>query len=354
MPVSDLTAQLPFQGYQNQANAFSGYGGNPSAAAANLGPAYASNFNTSANLNNAILQGTQTGYQNLRGQLDQQYGDIYGKFQNLYGDVLGRIAGTNQTNMQDINTAYNAQAGNTTQSLISRGLGNSTVLDSMQRGVEADRQRALTASQNQFTQLGAGYASAIGGQGLQSQQQGAQTQANLGSQQLQFLGSTQAPYPNAGMYSQMAQMYGAQQEADKNRQQAASLMRPPTGFAQGGMGVGSGSGNNTPFKGPPPGFGSSLMSGNTGGYGGFGSFGGYGQQQTYTPDPNLGFSGGNYQAPENPGAQYGYSDPQAMAAIGGGAIGAMGWGGYGSPMGGGGTSYYDAGAGAMVDPFQGY
>ncbi len=330
MAVSDLTAQLPYQALASQANAFSGFGGNPAAAASNLGPAYAGNYNAALNLNQGILQGTQTGYQNLRTQLDQQYGDISKGYANLYGDVLGRIAGTNQTNLTDINSAYDAQAGNQMQSAVSRGLGNSTVQQNMQRGVEMDRQRALTASQNQFAQLGAGYASSLGAQGLQSQQAGAQTQANLGSQQLQFLGNTQAPYPNAGLYSQMAQQYGAQIEANKNRAQVQSMMgggRFATAGGGYGGGVGTGSGNNSPFLGPR---------------GDYGSGGFLGGQQSFPVGQNQSngvFDQGSIDRLFNQGqdqSQLGgdfgggaFSDPQAMAAVGGGAVGALGWGGYG-------------------------
>lgn len=298
MPVSDLTTNLPWQNLQSQSNAFSGLGQNPQTALAGLGQAYQGNYSAALGLNAALSSGTQTGYQNLRGQLDKQYSDISTGYQNLYGDVLGRIAGTNQTNLQDINAQYDAFAGSQTQSAINNGLGNSTIAMNMQRGVQQDRERALTASQNQFAQLGAGYASSIGAQGLQSQQAGAQTQAGLGQDQLHALLSTSIPYPNAGLYSNLAQMYGANQQRTQDQQRADQLQRPGVGFAWGGgTGVGSGAGNNTPFRGPSAV--SGMGGGMAGGYGGggLGSFGGFGgTTATYQPPAGLGFSGGNYDA----------------------------------------------------------
>jgi hypothetical protein len=59
----------------------------------------------------------------------------------------------------------------------------------------------------------------------------------------------------------------------------------------------------------------------SGGYG-FGGFGGF-SPQPFTPNPNLGFSGGNYQAPSDQGSGYGDN------------------------------AYYDAGYGGYVDPTAG-
>jgi hypothetical protein len=173
----------------------------------------------------------------------------------------------------------------------------------MQRGVELDRQRAITGSQNQFAQLGAGYASALGQAGLGARQQGAQIGANLGSQQLGFQASTMAPYPNASLYANLAQMAGANQQRTQAQGQFDQLARPGgAGFSQGGMGVGGGRADNTPFKGP------TMMDhggGMVGGYGGggFGNFGGFAGGSApapYQPPPEWGFSGGAF----DPGSEF--------------------------------------------------
>lgn len=307
MPPANLSANLPWQNLQAQSNAFAGLGGDPQAAMAGLGQSYAGNYGAALGLNAGLFSQTQTGYEGLRGQLDSQYADISKGYSDLYGDVLGRIAGSNQSNIQDINSQYDSAAGSQMQGAISRGLGNSTVQQNMQRGVEMDRARAITGSQNQFAQLGAGYAASIGGQGLQAQQQGAQTQANLGVDQLRFLGSTNIPYPNAQMYSQMAQMYGGNIEAQRNRQDLAQQQKSMRGMGVMSAGAGvSGGSNGFPAQRTPSAFDYGATYGGGGGsFGALSGGGGYGgvdpramqlaQQGGFQGGfDKSGFSGGDY------------------------------------------------------------
>ncbi len=345
MSQPTLNPNLDLSGLYAQGNALSGLGQSPQQAMANLGPMYQQAYQGATNLNQQLLSGTQTGYDTLRQNVDQQYNDVAKGYQSLYGDVLGRIAGSNQTNLTDINAAYNASGGGINQNLISRGLGNSTVVNAMQRGNELDRQRALTASNNQFAQLGAGYASALGQAGLGAQQQGIGLGASLGQAQLGALERVSAPYPNAGLYANLAQMYGSNIQRQQDQQRADQLQRPGIGFGQGGMGVGSGSGNNTPFKGPTPFFGQSGGGVSIGGYGapGFGGFGGLGSNappQTFNPNAygdtgpwNGGsgtMTGGTTTAPTPfGGSPYGaYGDPTTVGGAGGGATIGGGMGGY--------------------------
>ena len=237
MAVADLTAQLPWQGLQAGANALSGLGANPQDALAQLGPLYSQQYGAALNMNKALFDASQGGYQNLRNQLDQQYQGIQNGYNQLYGNVQGMIQGTNSSNIQDINTKYAAQAGQSAQDMVSRGLGNSTVAMNMQRAIDLDRARAITASQNQFAQLGANYAAQIGGAGLAAQQQGAGIQASLGQAQMNALNQVNAGYPDASMYGQLAAMYGAQQQRQQylDNIKAQNILHPQQ--IQGGAGV---------------------------------------------------------------------------------------------------------------------
>lgn len=363
MAAPSLSVELPWQNLAAQGQALSGLGGDPAAAAAQLGPLYAASYNSALGLNSSLFSGLQTGYDTLRSNTDQQYADITAGYDRLYGDVLGRISGTNETNLRDINSAYNRRAGDATQDLINRGLGNSTVMNSIQAGIEQDRRRALTDSRSQFSQLEAQYANQLGQAGLQNRTRGVETGANLGQAQLGMLERVQAPYPQADLYTRLAQMYGASAQAQQDRQRAEDAMRPGIGFAQAGGGfVGGGSSGFGPFRGPSSTFG---MSGGGGGLAGSGQFfgGGLGYYGggggSYVPPASYGFSVGNYEAPSDPGGFY--SDPLAMQALGGGGIGAAAWGGYGSPMqdsyygdSSADYSYYDSGVGQFVDPFDGW
>jgi hypothetical protein len=111
-------------------------------------------------------------------------------YQQLLQQVLGQIQGVGQSQYQSLADQYAAQQGATLSSATSRGLGNTTVLDSLQRGNSLDYQKAQVALANQLAQLQAGYASQLGGAqlGFQSgyvqQQQQLQQQQALQSQQI--------------------------------------------------------------------------------------------------------------------------------------------------------------------------
>lgn len=110
-------------------------------------------------------------------------------YQSLLAQVMGQLAGVGQSQSQAIKDAYAQQTGQTDASLISSGLGNSTVKASANRGLRLDEQKAQIALSNQLAQLGAGYTSQIGegmlGLGNQyfQSQLGYQNQSNLMSQQ---------------------------------------------------------------------------------------------------------------------------------------------------------------------------
>lgn len=224
MATPNLSTQLPWGSLAAGGNALSGLGGDPKAALSQLGSNYNQQYQSSLGMNQALMGGVQTGFEALRSNVDSQYSDIMGGYNALYGDVLGRIAGSNDSNITDINAQYNAQAGKALSNAVSRGLGNSTVAGNMDRGIQLDRARAITDSQNRFAQLGAGYANQIGQARLGAQQQGVNLGANLGQGQLAALERVNAPYPDAGMYGSLAQMYGAQIERDQGQRQSPMMM----------------------------------------------------------------------------------------------------------------------------------
>ena len=293
MATPNLSANLPWQGLAAGGQALSGLGGDPTAAKAQLGNLYQQQYGAALDMNRGLFDASQTGYENLRSSVDQQYQDVLGGYQSLYGDVLGRIAGTNSSNIMDINTNAAAQSGAASQQMVSRGLGNSTVQQNMQRAIALDRARAVTDSENRFAQLGANYASQIGGDRLRSQQQGIGLGAQLGQAQLGMLERVNAGYPDAGMYGSLAQMYGSQAEADKNRraQQDALNAASRGQFSSAGT-----SSPASPFGSRPlsnagySGYSGGMGSGNIGGYGG-----GFGYVPAY--EPAIAYNGGD---PNNP------------------------------------------------------
>lgn len=161
-------------------------------------------------------------YANALSLNQQNYANIMSGYQGLTSSVLGNLKGIDASQRQAITDSYAQQSGAASQSMISRGLGNSTVQDSVQRGLSFDRTKADIALTNQTQQLYAGY------------------QANLGSQQLGFMNSVSAPYPDVNAYNRYGMMQGANRVGlGQNRMGG---MPYGGGFGGGGGGVRSGGG----------------------------------------------------------------------------------------------------------------
>ena len=112
-------------------------------------------------------QTIMNGYTNvLQGPAGQEHTGIAGGYGRLSRDVLTGIAGIERSQRQAIRDTYADQSGRSTQSLISRGLGNTTVQNSIQRGLTLDKTKADIALSNQTAALRAGYQSQLGLAGL--------------------------------------------------------------------------------------------------------------------------------------------------------------------------------------------
>lgn len=274
----------------------------------------------STNYNNILSGFQQTAAQNQAAQQGVQAG--YGQLSN---DVLGGIQNMDASQRQAINDQYAQQRGRTSQQLINRGLGNSTVQQSVDRGLVLDREKANVALTGQTQGINAQYRSQLGLAGLDYAGRAASQNTAQANQQLQWMNSVNAAYPNASAYAQMAMAKGQ---------------------SGGGGGVGPGS---TTFGGPvksPVGSGGggmpnngSLYGGNQFGYGArqnptFGTaqpyastnLGGYYNPSQYQSggfwDMNSGWSGGGGDSLVNPPGQSPYSavdEPTGVTPQGDGA-----------------------------------
>jgi hypothetical protein len=168
-------------------------------------------YNNALSLNKQNYSNILGGYQTaLQSQQAVQQGIQQG-YATLSSNVLGTIQGIDASQRQAIRDQYAMQAGQTAQGLINRGLGNTTVANSMQRGVAADRAKADIALTNQTQQLNAGYQSNLGLAGLNYANQANTQNTALRSQQLGWMNSINSPYPDPMKYSMLAQQKGAVQ-----------------------------------------------------------------------------------------------------------------------------------------------
>jgi hypothetical protein len=336
---------------------------------------------------NKEQQGVLGAYGTNLGYLQQGGNNLATGYSGLEDRVLGTIGNVGQSRARDIDAAATAQSGRSAQRLISSGLGNSTVQASLQRGISSDRERSQNALAEQIAQMRAGYQSQIGQAGLsqRERQLGAENaqrnlatgyqgqaardlaqqsqiglqfderamgqNAQLAQNQLGWMNTVQAPYPQSGQYAQLAQMFGAQQaqQADQARlnqlmQQAAQRQQQPQGVdpRTGVMpGVSRGSGGGPPPTSVGQGSGMNFL----GGAGGF-------------VPPAF----GNFAPPSIVGAGGGYGSPYSGYAAGGFGVGAGAFGGavgsYGQPeasysAGGFGDESYAGAGGGLSGGFSG-
>lgn len=311
--------------------AYAGYGGGnqiagpgpmASGGAGGYAGAYNAAFQNNQNSYNAIL----AGFQQTAAQQQQRQAGIAGGYSSLYAQINDQLQGSNDAQQSLINRQYAQQRGQASQQLINRGLGNSTIQSSVDRGLGFDQALALNENAGRFAQLGAGYHQNIGLASLGYQGGAEQAQTGLAGQQLAFMNSASSPYPDAGMYAQIAAA---------NERNSAGRNSGGGGYHAAGMGPTSPSRFGS-FSGPTPQYG--TVAGYAADAGGGSA--GYGQYGGYVPTTQQANAGVGYADPG-----MGYSDARAAQDY----LGASSWnpGNWGG--GGAGGGEWDLGGGYVAD-----
>lgn len=150
-------------------------------------------YNNALDFHGGNYQNILQGYQSALGLTQSNADRISSGYGALNTGVQNTIRGIDASQRQAIADTYAQQQGATTSSAVGRGLGNSTVLDSLQRGNTYDYNKANIALSNQMAQLQAGYQGQFGSAALAAQGTAAQQQAQLGGQYMGVLGGQQAP-----------------------------------------------------------------------------------------------------------------------------------------------------------------
>ncbi len=261
---------------------------------------YPAAYNSSLAQNQSNYNNILAGYQKTLQSQTTAQAAIQAGYSNLYNQVQEKIAGQGATRAADIRADAAQKLGSGTQGLINRGLGNTTVLDSVGRGIGFDEQRNLTANSESVAALQAQSMSQLGLAGLNYQDYANRQNTGLVQDQLGWMNSVNAPYPNAGLYAQLAQQRGMVDEG--NRGQGS--------FGGGSFAGGRGSSGQLGYvPSPTPSFGGGVYSPaqSTGGGGSW-----------MAAQNALGLSGGGYN--------YGGASGQALDYGGGGDWGATGGG----------------------------
>lgn len=267
---------------------------------------YTTAYNQALSTNQQLYNNILNGYNSTMAYQQSQQNAINSGYSELNANVLGQLGGVQTAANQQAADDYAKAVGTTTQDMVNRGLGNSTVTTSAARGLQYDYQKVLGQNAANFGQLNANYMTQIGMGQLGYQNDSTQQIVNTAYNDLNWMNSISVPYPDAYAYAQLNQQAGA-----------TSAGKPsPYNYAPQSPGGGSVSMPKPPVS-PSP--------------------GAYPQQQ--------GSGGGGYTAPmyTNQGYNYGSSaDSLAGDAAAYGAYGA----GVGASMYGGGEDY-----GQSSDPY---
>lgn len=236
-------SQLPaVPTYYAPAQAIAPLGANPSALTlAAAAQAERQNMaQRAAERQNAVLGGYQQMIGNNRMLGDQAYNTLQGNYDALAADAkatrernLARVDQYGNSMRQDLAIAGQQAMAKARQSAIQRGLGSTTILDSLARGQQFDNQRQQLALEDQLLQnrisvdsnLSATYQSALGNRAQALNNQANQNISNenqLGNARLGYLGSIQDDAQGfdrvSGIYQNLWQMQLQEAEGEKNRQ----------------------------------------------------------------------------------------------------------------------------------------
>ena len=262
---------------------FANMGGSPQQAMAGLGPAYQQSYEAALGFNKALGDTINTGYNNA---MQQQMAGQQG--------IMNMIAGYGGSARQGLIDQNVKNQGDMTQSMISRGLGNYTVLDAGKRGLDADYQKANLQLEDQLAAMRANY------QNQFNLQNTGLSQAHMG-----FLERMTGQYPNAGLYAQLAQQYGAAGQSAANQRQIQDALRQMGGGGFGmrsaGGGIGGGGQGRAQTASYPYGGYNYIAAPDGIGYGGAGAWG-----AAANPNYNSGWNDKNSTIATDPNEFYGY------------------------------------------------
>jgi hypothetical protein len=238
MPQSYFVAgNLPFE---NQGAGL--YNALASGSVSDLASHYAQAYRAALDMNRQNYANVMSGYQRIQGlnAVDAARGGR--DYRRIMEGVLGEIQNYGQSQRDEIGDSFGIARGQADQDLISRGLGNSTVTSSVQRGLTLDEQKANTQLADRLAEMRAGYRTqlSMAGQAYKERQQ--QQQLGTALSQLQFMNSVSANYPDAAAYTQLANMLGGYGQAAADREQAMAMARMQQGAAGGMGGFGGGGG----------------------------------------------------------------------------------------------------------------
>ena len=176
-------------------------------------------YNQALANNTAIYNQVASGYNQVIQQQQAARQQIYQGYNQLSSTVQGTIGGIGRAAAQQIADQYTALSGQEAQNLTNRGLGNTTVASSVNRGIALDKSKADVELQDRIAQTQAQYLSSIGLAGLGYAGQSQESVGALGASKYNTLAGFQGSFAN--LYGGLAQAQQYQSDLAYNRSQQA-------------------------------------------------------------------------------------------------------------------------------------
>jgi hypothetical protein len=200
----------------------------------------------------AVIGGYDQQMLNSRAAGNQAYQTLAGNYDAIVSDAeatrarnMGRIDQYGNSMRRDLDVKSQQSMAAANQSAIQRGLGNTTILNSLQRGAAFDNTRQKLTLEDQLLQNRISTDSSLSSayQGAMSNRAGAlnnQANQNIGNDnqlagnRLGYIGGIQENMDGfntvANLYSQQLQMQNANEQAELDRLQALKLRGPTPAY----------------------------------------------------------------------------------------------------------------------------
>ena len=250
--------------------------------------AYQGAYNSSLGMNQSNYASIMAGYGKTIAAHTSAQQAIMAGYSDVYNSVIGDARASYAAQGQQLQNQATQSGAKMQQYAIDHGFASSSVMSSLQQGVNnqlAQQQQQLTG---QMVGQVAQYGSNIGLAGLNSQQHGLDAISGIQQNQLGFMASADFQYPNAGAYGNLAQMAG----------QTQAMRNNPLSGGAGNLSGGGRPGPQLGYSSSNPYYGGTGV-GDVGG-GSFGSgvasqaFAGYGGGGGNAPNPAWQMGGANY------------------------------------------------------------
>ncbi len=244
----------------------------------NYGSGYTQSMGTGSSTSQYLIPGAKASYQNLGGALDTAYNGVQGQlaqgynaldpsvlggYGSLYQQALGDVANYGQVQQQQLQNQYAQQGAQQQQNLLNRGLGNSTVQNSIQTGLTQSEALARQNLGQNINQQQLGVLGSFGNQLVGAQQQLGQNKINqtLGLSQQQLAGQQSLGQQYQGQVGQQGIQTSSNQNASTGTNASSSANQAANTQGQTNYAYGYNP-NGTPYG--SPGSGSPIRASSSG------------------------------------------------------------------------------------------